>query len=158
MSAWVAGIIGFIVGWVVEWLIDLVYWRRRAEESSAASPAVLEEKNRIIRDLRVRLEERDGTINRLEATLAAKEEEIRALSARIEQLAATPAEDDLTRIKGIGPTYQAALQQAGVTSFTRLAGLSPEHIRRIINIPPWRKIEPEAWIEQAAQLSGEGQP
>jgi predicted flap endonuclease-1-like 5' DNA nuclease len=155
MSAWVAGIIGFVVGWVVEWLIDLVYWRRRAEESVVPSPVTPDEKDQIIRDLRARLDERDGTINRLEAALAAKEEEIRALSARVEQSVVAPTKDDLTRIKGIGPTYQAALQRAGVTSFAQLAGLSPERIRQILGVPQWRKIEPEAWIEQAARLSGQ---
>ncbi len=152
MSAWVAGIIGFIIGWIVEWLIDLVYWRRRAEEQASVPAAALNEKDQTIRDLRARLEERDGTINRLEAALAAKEEEIRTLSARVEKLAAAQVEDDLTDIKGIGPAYGAALRQAGITSFARLAELSPERVREILNVPRWRKIDPEAWIEEAAQL------
>jgi predicted flap endonuclease-1-like 5' DNA nuclease len=65
--------------------------------------------------------------------------------------------DDLTLIHGIGPKIASILQEAGIDSFKRLAQITPEHLREIlqaanINI---RLVEPESWPAQA-QVAAQG--
>lgn len=68
--------------------------------------------------------------------------------------APSPAADDLTRIKGIGPSYQKALARHGVTTFADLAGLSPERIAAIDADLKMRDAEQIAgWVEQAKALT-----
>jgi predicted flap endonuclease-1-like 5' DNA nuclease len=38
MTFWTGLLIGLLLGWVIEWLIDWFFWRRRAEETTAADP------------------------------------------------------------------------------------------------------------------------
>ena len=66
-----------------------------------------------------------------------------------------PAEDtgdDLTVIRGIGPTNRDRLNRAGITSVSQLARSSPEQIREALGAKA-RGAEVEAWIEQAAGLA-----
>ena len=65
-----------------------------------------------------------------------------------EKKAAKP--DDLTAIKGIGPTFAKRLTEAGFTSFASLAGASPDHLREVTKAPPMAN--PDEWIAQARQL------
>jgi predicted flap endonuclease-1-like 5' DNA nuclease len=58
--------------------------------------------------------------------------------------------DDLTAIKGIGPTFARRLHEAGVTSFAALAALSPDEVRAITAVANWQA-DPADWIAEAAQ-------
>jgi hypothetical protein len=60
--------------------------------------------------------------------------------------------DDLTRIKGIGPTFARRLQEAGITSFAALAALSPEEAREISGATNWQA-DPADWIAEAKALA-----
>jgi len=60
-----------------------------------------------------------------------------------------PAEDDLTRLEGIGPTYVARLRQHGIVSFAQLAGSSEDALAAIIQAPAWRQPNFADWIAQA---------
>ena len=65
-----------------------------------------------------------------------------------------PVPDNLKRIKGIGPVFEARLNQAGIWTFADLAELTPEQIREIVSSGRAKNmIEPEEWIAQARQLA-----
>ncbi|MEZ4868183.1 MAG: phospholipase D-like domain-containing protein [Caldilineaceae bacterium] len=62
--------------------------------------------------------------------------------------------DDLTKIRGIGPTYASRLYAAGITTFAALAQLTPAEIRAVA--APGRAgnfIDAESWITQAETLA-----
>jgi predicted flap endonuclease-1-like 5' DNA nuclease len=59
-------------------------------------------------------------------------------------------EDDLTKVKGIGPVYAARLADAGVSTFADLAALDPVALAERIEAPPGRV---EDWIAQARSLA-----
>ncbi len=67
----------------------------------------------------------------------------------------TPGDgDDLTRVLGIGPTYAARLQSAGVHSFSQLAATTPDQLAALLDIADWRRPDFKSWLEQAAALAG----
>lgn len=55
--------------------------------------------------------------------------------------------DDLTGIKGIGPTYAKRLAAAGIVTFADLAASSPDRLREITRATPMA--DPGEWIAQA---------
>lgn len=62
-------------------------------------------------------------------------------------------EDDLTRIKGIGPTIQRRLNEVGIHTFRRIADWSDADVERIgkkISFP--HRIEREDWRGQAQEI------
>jgi len=61
--------------------------------------------------------------------------------------------DELTAISGIGPTYAAVLQEADITSYAQLAGLTPDEIRAIFRDAGKRAPNTSTWPEQAADLA-----
>lgn len=61
---------------------------------------------------------------------------------------------DFTRLKGIGPTFDQRLKEAGITSFAALAALTPDEISAIIGWPPERVVRDKV-REQAAALAAE---
>ena len=62
------------------------------------------------------------------------------------------AGEDLTVIRGIGPTTRKRLNRAGIASVSQLARSSPEEIREALGAKAGGA-EVEAWIEQAASLT-----
>ncbi|MDX1612846.1 MAG: DUF4332 domain-containing protein [Candidatus Promineifilaceae bacterium] len=62
------------------------------------------------------------------------------------------AEDDLTRIDGIGRTFAARLNAAGVTTFAHLANLTPEQVKTLSGAAEWQG-DPSKWIAQAKILA-----
>lgn len=67
---------------------------------------------------------------------------------------ATPADDDLKRIRGIGPKLEKRLHEAGIVRFAQLAALRPDEIAALearLAFPG--RIARDRWIEQAAALS-----
>ena len=78
------------------------------------------------------------------------------LKTKVEKETAVTAEpDDLTIVKGIGPTFARRLQDAGVTSFAALAALSPERAREITRAANWQA-DTADWIVEAKELAGKG--
>ena len=62
--------------------------------------------------------------------------------------------DDLRRIEGIGPKIGAALQEAGITTFARLAEMEPTVLLEIVKQAGIRLAFPDTWPEQAALAAG----
>ncbi len=73
--------------------------------------------------------------------------------------AAPPPADDLKRIEGIGPKISAVLQEAGISTFARLADTEVEQLRDILKASDPRLLrlaDPTSWPEQASlAASGE---
>lgn len=111
------------------------------------------------------LAEIDITEPRLEVPLAAElASEPRAAASASElapqtastatpaQSAAPAAEDDLTRLHGIGPVFARRLNAAGITTFALLAAADPHRLLEITGAKPWQAIDPQTWIDEARSL------
>ncbi|NLE75163.1 MAG: DUF4332 domain-containing protein [Chloroflexi bacterium] len=65
------------------------------------------------------------------------------------------ADDDLTRLEGIGPRIAAVLHGAGIRSFATLAQTEPSRLREVLEAADPRLLrlaDPSAWPERAAQI------
>ena len=58
----------------------------------------------------------------------------------------TPGADDLSEVKGIGPVYQARLEQAGITTFAALVAAEPQGIADAAGVTEGRAAD---WVSQA---------
>ncbi len=74
---------------------------------------------------------------------------------RRDELGEPGQEDDFTRIKGIGPTFDQRLKAANVRRFDELAEMKPEQIAAILGWPEGR-VRRDRIIEQARALAKEG--
>lgn len=63
-----------------------------------------------------------------------------------------PKPDDLTAINGIGPTFANRLQEAGITTYKALAGLTEDQIIEITHVAEWQG-DPKAWIVSAESMA-----
>jgi predicted flap endonuclease-1-like 5' DNA nuclease len=64
-------------------------------------------------------------------------------------------EDDLTRIKGLGPKAEAALKAGGVTTFAQIAAWSDTDVEVWDDRINGRgRIERDSWVSQARDLAG----
>ncbi len=64
-------------------------------------------------------------------------------------------EDDLTRIKGLGPKAEAALKAGGVTTFAQIAAWSETDVEVWDDRINGRgRIERDNWVSQARELAG----
>jgi predicted flap endonuclease-1-like 5' DNA nuclease len=70
--------------------------------------------------------------------------------ARLTQGDRPPSE--LEQIKGIGPSFAARLEMAGVTDFQALSELTENQLKEIIGPAGWRLVNYERWMAQARQL------
>ncbi len=155
-------IIGFIIGWLVEWIIDNQYRRMRElqatlqQQGGGGEVRVVAQGagtgNEFVHTFREFLVEREEEARALRAELKEQEAKYEQLEARFEAYMATHP-DDLTAIKGIGRIYQWKLRDAGISTYQQLAATTPEHIREILDVPAWRKLDPESWIQQAQVLA-----
>lgn len=64
-----------------------------------------------------------------------------------------PVEDDLTRIKGVGPGYASLLKAAGITTYGQLSEMPVEELRDLTKAS--RLANVEAWIAEARALAAE---
>lgn len=67
--------------------------------------------------------------------------------------ATTSAGDDLTQIKGVGPTYARRLKEAGLTSYADIAAASVEKLREATGTVGRATVDPTDWIAQARSMS-----
>jgi predicted flap endonuclease-1-like 5' DNA nuclease len=74
-------------------------------------------------------------------------------SSVLKQTLTTP--DDLRKIEGIGPKFQATLQAAGIETFAQLASTDPVDLKQIIVDAGIRLGDPTTWPEQAALAATE---
>ena len=61
--------------------------------------------------------------------------------------------DNIGLIQGIGDTTEAALTEAGITTYAQLAESTPEQLAEILSAAGVRRGNVEAWIEEAKQRS-----
>ncbi|HFE66421.1 MAG TPA: DUF4332 domain-containing protein, partial [Chloroflexi bacterium] len=54
-------------------------------------------------------------------------------SETVEPAAEDIEPDDLTQVKGIGPTYARRLQEAGIESFAQLTAVPPQDLAQILD-------------------------
>ncbi len=82
------------------------------------------------------------------------EQQIEKATAMLEAAAASAQVDDLTVIKGIGPKFARTLADHGITSFQRLAALTPEEIDALEEKLGFSgRFAREGWVEQAKALA-----
>jgi WS/DGAT/MGAT family acyltransferase len=62
---------------------------------------------------------------------------------------ARPSGDELSRIKGIGPTFAGRLRAAGIDTRAALAACTVEQLSEIVQAPDWRRPDYQSWIDQA---------
>jgi predicted flap endonuclease-1-like 5' DNA nuclease len=72
------------------------------------------------------------------------------MDARVEAVEIPRLQDDLTRIKGIGPRYAGVLAAGGILSYDDLAATKPAQLRDIIKPSVMQQINFDSWISQAA--------
>lgn len=70
---------------------------------------------------------------------------------------AAAADDDLTRVRGIGPAIERMLKEMGMTSFRQIAGLAGDDIAYVATAldTPLDRIERDDWMTSAARLHEE---
>jgi predicted flap endonuclease-1-like 5' DNA nuclease len=98
------------------------------------------------------MDKREQEIAELRGQIAKQETQYDDLRGQFERYMTTHP-DDLTAIRGIGRIYQWKLRDGGISSYAHLANTTPERLREILEVPTWRKFEPESWIEQAKVLT-----
>jgi len=60
--------------------------------------------------------------------------------------------DDLKVINGIGPAYEARLNEAGIFTYAELAQQNPEQLRQITDLKSWHAADPQQWIDESRTL------
>lgn len=73
------------------------------------------------------------------------------LQEAAEEVAKALQPDDLTKIEGIGPKIQEALNEAGIKSYRKLSVTSAEQLKEILKSFPMAK--PSTWSQQADMAS-----
>lgn len=88
------------------------------------------------------------------AGLAGVGEAVEAAVDRHQPAGGRAAEDDLTRIKGVGPKLAAQLHDLGVTGLSQIAGWSEADIQRVdAQLGRFQgRIQRDSWVEQARLL------
>ena len=86
--------------------------------------------------------------------LEAARKRITELEARVVELSTSKPRDDLRRIKGIGPKFEQALRDAGVSTFEQIASWSDADIAEIAAKIGARvdRIERDEWVAKARAL------
>ncbi len=56
-------------------------------------------------------------------------------------------------VRGIGPTYARRLHEAGIHDLTDLAAQTAERVGEIVGLKTWQRADPQAWIDEAAELA-----
>lgn len=93
-------------------------------------------------------------IGKIDEALALLAAATAAEAARTVPIAATPAGDDLTRIRGVKPAMAATLGRLGVTTYRQIATWTAADVRGVTAaLGPDAGIHRQGWIEQAAMLA-----
>ena len=141
MNGWFMLVLGILIGWAIEFAIDWYYWRR--QKAAGVDESVWQEKLDAAeikrRDLELKLQD---ALNR---------EPQRIVETIVKEVIVE--KDQLQDVKGIGKVFARKLNDAGIYTFTQLAGSSAERLTEIINPEEWQAIEPAAWIEHAKELA-----
>jgi predicted flap endonuclease-1-like 5' DNA nuclease len=121
-------------------------------EKIVPDTAALEERDRRLRALQLRIEELEAGEQRHLQTIAALREPPIDVAAAKAAGFTVRGPDDLEIIEGIGPKIADLLRTAGVRTFIQLAGMQPSAIQPILDAagPNYKLADPQTWPEQAA--------
>jgi predicted flap endonuclease-1-like 5' DNA nuclease len=127
------------------------------EAAAAASAADLAAAQQRQQDLAAHSTE-PGSARASALVVPARAEESAARTAVIDLGQATSAEesaaiDDLTKIRGVGPTYASRLAAAGIHSYADLATADPDELEKAVGVKEWQQVDTRAWIAEAAALA-----
>jgi predicted flap endonuclease-1-like 5' DNA nuclease len=96
-------------------------------------------------------------LRRFEAAVAERERRIGELESELgESLAWAAPEDDLKKIRGIGPKFERALHALGIKTFAQIASWTENDVASIaakLKVHATR-IQRDGWIEKAKELTG----
>lgn len=160
-------ILGILSGWLLEW----IFIRLLAPNSDKTLETALQASRREVSRLQQQNRELQAALTAAKAAsntpmtemVKAQPSEIleklpteSAHTSSITEVAidvdkATPSDDDLTRLTGIGPKLSAAMKAAGICTYAQLMTMNTEDIRQALansNIR-YNKTVAESWAEQA---------
>ena len=110
----------FVIGLTIGGLLAVIFWYW--QKSTSAEDGALELLDRLA------AAEQKASRLRLELTRQPS-----PASETVEPAAEDIEPDDLTQVKGIGPTYAQRLHEAGIESFTQLTAVSPPELAQILD-------------------------
>jgi predicted flap endonuclease-1-like 5' DNA nuclease len=115
-------------------------------EKVAELEKALAQKQAVIVELRARGVERDHVVDKLTRELReARQREVAELEAR-------QRPDRLTRIRGIGPSYERTLAAFGVTSIARVAEFTEADVNMVASKLKISRSRVQRWIQNAKEL------
>ena len=79
------------------------------------------------------------------------QEEIKEAAAAVSAARVALIGDDLTQIKGVGPTYESRLKEAGFTTYAEVAAADPDVLHEVAKATA--TADTGEWIAQARELS-----
>ena len=134
----------FLVGLLIGGLLAIVFWYW--QKSTSAEDGALSVLERLAAsDARARDLETHLSMASAEAVIPPQPSEI--VESNAGQVEDKVVGDNFQELKGIGPTYARRLQDAGITSFTDLAGQTAD---RVMEITAVRSEETaKSWISEA---------
>ena len=146
MSILAAIVLGILIGWLIEWVIDWLFWRKRrtaqADHSDCQKQAA---------ELQRRNEALQAEVDSLKGAALKGAAPSRTKSATAVK-AALP-DEDLTKIKGIGPKISGILYEAGIRNFSDLGNLTADGLRELVGDMIERLADEDSIINQARELA-----
>lgn len=135
---------------VVERIVDRPI--DRVVEKIVPDTAALEERDRRLRSLQLRIEELEARERQHLQTIASLREPPIDIAAAKAAGFTIKGADDLEIIEGIGPKIADLLRAAGVRTFAQLAAMTPAAIQPILDAagPNYKLADPQTWPEQSA--------
>lgn len=124
----------FLIGLIIGTLIGVAIWYW--QKSTSAEDGAL--------DLLDRLANAERRMNQMRADLGQKVQQQVGGNTAVVSAPESQEPDDLTQIKGIGPTYASRLHAAKINSYTAVKQLSVAELAAILNIN-------ESWAERILQ-------
>ena len=125
----------FLIGLMFGTLIGVAIWYW--QKSTSAEDGAL--------DLLDKLADAERKMNRMRADFGQKVQQQVGGDTAVATTQSRPTEpDDLTQVKGIGPTYATRLQAANINTFAALKKLPVPELAAILNIN-------ESWAERILQ-------
>ena len=138
--------LGLIFGWFMRWILDVLF---------------LEEDLRILKNENALLNQRLKTFEAPQS-LVTKSVQKAAAPLPVEQASLAPARkprqssarrDDLKLIKGVGPSIEKKLNNAGVYTFDRMSQLTTDELRAILGLSKHVEQKANNLISQAKKLA-----
>jgi predicted flap endonuclease-1-like 5' DNA nuclease len=153
---WVFLVLALLVGLFIAWWLFASRRRTRVEVARSDEKEGPARRNQALIDAPPASAVPDSPPPTPEA-LAGVSEAIAASAQTASASTAGPGDDDLTRIKGIGPKLVEQLSALGVTRFDQIAGWTDEEIDRIdAKLGRFAgRIRRDSWTEQARFLAAD---